>query len=96
MTQLDTHDLGKVAHLARLNINEKDTPMHTQSLCNILKLIEQIHAVNTEHVATMAHPLDVTQRLREDRVTEVNQRDNVQKLASATTAGLYLVPQVIE
>jgi len=44
----------------------------------------------------MSHPLDVVQRLREDVVTESNQRDEFQKVAPATRDGLYLVPKVIE
>jgi aspartyl-tRNA(Asn)/glutamyl-tRNA(Gln) amidotransferase subunit C len=44
----------------------------------------------------MSHPLDVVQRLREDIVTENNQREEFQSVAPATQNGLYLVPKVIE
>jgi aspartyl-tRNA(Asn)/glutamyl-tRNA(Gln) amidotransferase subunit C len=44
----------------------------------------------------MAHPLHMTQPLREDVVTESDQRDLYQHNAQAVEAGLYLVPKVIE
>ena len=53
-------------------------------------------AVDTENVTPMAHPQDAFQRLREDIVTEVNQREHFQEIAPDVERGLYLVPQVIE
>jgi aspartyl-tRNA(Asn)/glutamyl-tRNA(Gln) amidotransferase subunit C len=44
----------------------------------------------------MAHALDVVQRLREDKVTESDQRDLFQSVAPQVESGLYLVPKVIE
>jgi aspartyl-tRNA(Asn)/glutamyl-tRNA(Gln) amidotransferase subunit C len=44
----------------------------------------------------MSHAQDVTQRLREDKVTEDNQRELFQSIAPQVEGGLYLVPQVIE
>ena len=55
-----------------------------------------MQSVNTDSVAPLAHPLDVTQRLREDEVTESNRRDELQQLAPEVEEGLYLVPKVIE
>jgi aspartyl-tRNA(Asn)/glutamyl-tRNA(Gln) amidotransferase subunit C len=53
-------------------------------------------AVDTENVSPMAHPLDTTQRLRKDEVTETNQREHFQQIAPSVEEGLYLVPKVIE
>lgn len=61
-----------------------------------MNLVEQMDAVDTENVSPMAHPQDAFQRLREDTVTEENQREHFQKNAPAVEDGLYLVPQVIE
>ena len=44
----------------------------------------------------MAHPLQMSQRLRPDEVSETDQRDRFQTIAPATEKGLYLVPKVIE
>jgi aspartyl-tRNA(Asn)/glutamyl-tRNA(Gln) amidotransferase subunit C len=93
---LDTDDIKSIAHLARLKIDEADVPGYATNLSNILDLVEQMNSVDTEGVIPMSHPLDVVQRLREDEVTETNQRDEFQKVAPATQDGLYLVPRVIE
>ena len=93
---LDKHDIEKIAHLARLSINEKDVPEYVRNLANILDLVEQMNATETDGVEPMAHPLDAHQRLRADEVTESNQREHFQKNAPEVESGLFLVPQVIE
>lgn len=89
-------DVIKIAHLARLAIREEDIPIYLRELSNILGFVEQMNAVDTTGIDPMAHPLDATQRLRPDRVTEENQRDRFQALAPQIESGLYLVPKVIE
>ena len=93
---LDADDIKAIAMLARLNIDEADVPNYATNLSNILDLVEHMNAVDTEGVVPMSHPLDVAQRLRDDIVTETDQRDELQKNAPAVQDGLYLVPRVIE
>ena len=93
---LDKNDVVKIAHLARLEIAEADIPGYAENLSKILDLVEQLNAVDTSQVSPMAHPLDAKQRLREDAVTETDQRDHFQAIAPQVEAGLYLVPKVIE
>ena len=93
---LERKDVKKIAHLARLEISDAEVAANTESLARILGLIEQMNAVDTKEVAPMAHPQDAALRLRDDRVTEPDQRDKFQAIAPATEAGLYLVPKVIE
>lgn len=93
---LDADDIKKIAFLARLKIDETDIPGYVSSLSSILDLVEQMSSVDTEGVLPMSHPMDAVQRLREDKVTESDQRDYFQKIAPKTEDGLYLVPRVIE
>jgi len=93
---LDTDDIKAIARLARLKVDEADVSLYATNLSSILHLFEQMNSVNTEGVVPMSHPLDVVQRLREDVVTENDQRDAFQEVAPATRDGLYLVPKVIE
>jgi aspartyl-tRNA(Asn)/glutamyl-tRNA(Gln) amidotransferase subunit C len=93
---LEKSDVEKIAHLARLAIDENDVPEYTRNLSNILDLVEQMNAIDTDSVSPMAHPLDATQRLRVDEVTESNQREHFQEIAPSVEDGLYLVPKVIE
>jgi len=89
-------DINQIAHLARLKIDEKDVPKLRGDLDNILSLVDQLQAVNTDGVTPMAHPMDAVQILRKDVVTESNHREKYQAVAPNTEDGLYLVPKVIE
>ena len=93
---LQKEDIEKIAHLARLGISSDDVPDYARNLSNILDLVEQMNAVDTEGVTPMAHPLDEPQRLRADEVTEQDQREHFQENAPLVESGLFLVPQVIE
>ena len=93
---LGPEDVKSIAHLARLEIDEKNIADYADSLSQILGLVEQMSAVDTTDVKPMAHPMDVSQRLRVDEVLEENQRARFQKIAPKTEDGLYLVPRVIE
>jgi aspartyl-tRNA(Asn)/glutamyl-tRNA(Gln) amidotransferase subunit C len=93
---LERSDVEKIAHLARLGLNEAEVPRTTETLNNILGLIDAMQAVDTDGIEPLAHPLETTQRLRADLVTERNQREAYQAIAPAVENGLYLVPKVIE
>lgn len=90
-------DIHHIAHLARLNINESEVPQYTENLNNLLALVAQMEKVDTTHIQPMAHPQEnQQQRLREDKISEENQRERFQSIAPQTAEGLYLVPKVIE
>ena len=93
---LDRSDVEKIAHLARLGLNDADIPRTTEALNSILGLIDQMQAVDTTGIEPLAHPLEASQRLRADVVTETNHREAYQYIAPAVEDGLYLVPKVIE
>lgn len=93
---LSKDDVEKIAHLARLDVNEQDIATYTETLSRILGLIEQMNAADTVEAAPMAHPKDESLRLREDDVTERDEREKFLAVAPAAEAGLYLVPKVIE
>ncbi len=93
---LDAAEVEKIAHLARLGINPEDVPEYSRNLSDILAFVEQLNAVDTTGVEPLAHPLEATQRLRADVVSETDERENFQSVAQKTEAGLYLVPRVIE
>ncbi len=88
-------DIEKVANLARLTLSEEDKANYPTQLNNILELANQMQSVDTTDITPLAHPIEATQPLRVDAVTEENQRDLFQSIAPSTESGLYLVPQVI-
>ena len=93
---LTTNDVKRIAHLARIEVTEDDAQATLEKLSGILGLIEQMQAVDTTGIVPMSHSQDVSQRLRDDVVTETNQRELFQSIAPAVENGLYLVPKVIE
>ena len=93
---LDKAEVEKIAHLAQLRISEFETREVTTRITDILALIDQMKSVDTDAVEPLAHPLDLVQRLRADKITEENQRDKLQQLAPASEDGLYLVPKVLD
>lgn len=93
---LTPEEVKKIAHLARLNLSEQDSALYTTQLSKILGFIEQLCQIDTAKVDPLAHPLDLSQRLRPDQVTELDLRQKYQAIAPSTEAGLYLVPKVIE
>lgn len=93
---LDPSDIDKIAHLARLAIAPERRARYATDLSNILDLVAQMDVVDTSGVEPMAHPLHMTQRLRPDRPSELNQRECFQSIAPLTEGGLYLVPRVID
>lgn len=93
---ITTEDVLKIANLARLEIAEDELDQYAKDLSNIISLVEQMNKVDTQNILPMAHPQDATQRLREDKVVEENQRDKFQSIAPRADRGLYLVPKVID
>ncbi len=89
-------DVRKVARLARLAMSEAEIESARNQLTGIFELIAEMQAVDTTGITPMSHAQDVSQRLREDVVTEPDQRGLFQAVAPQVEAGLYLVPQVIE
>lgn len=93
---LERCDVEKLAHLARLGLDDVQIDSSTTSLNAAINMINAMQAVNTDGIAPLANPLEANQRLRPDTVTERNHRDDYQALAPAVENGLYLVPKVID
>jgi aspartyl-tRNA(Asn)/glutamyl-tRNA(Gln) amidotransferase subunit C len=93
---LSPEQVRQVAQLARLQLNPEQVEPYARQLSNILAMVDQLSSANTADVAPMAHPLDMTQRLRADAITEPNRREDYQAIAPQVQDGLYLVPKVIE
>ena len=94
---LTRQDVEKIAHLARLSISAQELPVYVSSLSSIVNFVDELSRVSTGDVEPLAHPLDGQhQRLRSDVVSETDNREKYQANAPSVTAGLYVVPRVIE
>ena len=93
---LSMADVERIADLARIEIGAEDGAQYAAQLSQIFDLVAQMQAVPTDNIVPMAHAQDVALRLRDDCVTETDQRELFQAIAPAVEASLYLVPKVIE
>lgn len=93
---LDKDQVRHIAMLARLEITDAEIPDTVDKLSKIVDFVDQLSRAPAEGVVPMAHPLNATQRLRPDAVTERDERDRIQANAPAVDGGLYFVPRVIE
>lgn len=97
---LTPQDIGRIAHLARLELSPQESERMLTRLNGFFDIVEQMRAVDTTGIEPLAHPVAVVQdialRLRDDVVSESNQREANQRSAPAVENGLFLVPKVIE
>jgi aspartyl-tRNA(Asn)/glutamyl-tRNA(Gln) amidotransferase subunit C len=93
---LDNKQVKEIAYLARLSIEDSDLEQSTLELNNILSLMADLSEIDTGDSEPMAHPLNMSQRLREDEVTEENLSEEFQAIAPKTGKSHFLVPTVIE
>lgn len=93
---IDAQQVRRIAELARIELRGDEADDYIRDLESILTMVDRMQAVDTEGVAPLAHPLDVRQRLRPDRVTEPDRRDALQADAPQVEDGLFVVPRVIE
>lgn len=95
MMSLGIENIEKIAQLARLDVSAEKASHLQKDLNKILELVKQMNTANTENVQPLAHPCDETQPLRDDVITETDQREDFQSLAPQVSENLYLVPEVI-
>ena len=97
---LTPEDVSRIAHLARLELQAGEQAAMQQQLNGFFSIVERMSAVDTSGVEPLYTPLSAVQsvalRLRDDVVTETNQRELNQRSAPAVEDGLFLGPKVIE
>ena len=97
---LTIQEIDRIAHLARLELNSTESERMLTSVNDFFDIVEAMRVVDTTGVEPLAHPVavyqDVVLRLRDDRVSEADERDANQRSAPAVERGLFLVPKVIE
>lgn len=93
---IDTDTARKVAHLARIRVEEADLPRIAQELSGILGFMEQLNAVNVDGVAPMVSVTPMRLKRRADGVTDGGYPDKVLANAPDAREGFFAVPKVVE
>jgi aspartyl-tRNA(Asn)/glutamyl-tRNA(Gln) amidotransferase subunit C len=89
---LTVEEIGRIAHLARIAVTENEALEIRQKLTGIFKQIEEMQAVDTAGVEPMSHAQNVVLRLREDQITEPDQRELFQSIAPQVDADRISFP----
>lgn len=91
---IDKQDIKNLAQLARIAVSEDQVNQVSEGLESVLQLVDQLQAADTSGlIANTEQPF---QHLREDQVSETNQREALQAIAPNTEDGLFLVPRVLD
>lgn len=93
---VDKDTVRRIAHLARIAVEEKDLEPMTGELNTILEWVEQLSEVNTDDVSPMTSVVAATLRQREDKVTDGGYVDRVTMNAPEGDHGFFTVPKVVE
>lgn len=93
---LSPEQIHKIAHLAKLRVDDQSLAEISTQMDNIMALIDQMEQADTSGIEPLSHPQDPVLRLREDKVTDTDRRDDFMQLTEHSEDGLYLVPRVIE
>ena len=97
---LNASDIARIANLARLELTPLESERMLTQINGFFDIVEKMSAVDTTGLQPLAHPFatvqEVALRLRDDTVSEPDQREANQKSAPAVERGLFLVPKVIE
>lgn len=93
---LDKKNIEALSRLAKIEVNDNEVDQYVTDCSTILDFVNQIQSVNTDKISPLNHPLEIQQRLREDAVSEKNQREALESLCDHIESHLYTVPKVIE
>ena len=93
---INEDEIKYLSLLSRMDIDRNETKDVEEKLSKIIDFVDQLQTISTDDIEPMAHPLNQSQRLRMDEVTETNDRENIQKNAQQIEKGMYLVPKVID
>ena len=97
---LTKQDIARIANLARLELSDPESERMLSQMNNFFGIVEKMQAVDTTGITPLSHPVaaieDIALRLRDDVVSEPNNREANQRSAPAVEKGYFLVPKVIE
>jgi aspartyl-tRNA(Asn)/glutamyl-tRNA(Gln) amidotransferase subunit C len=97
---LKPEDISSIAKLARLELESQEQERMLNQINDFFEIVEQISSVDTSNVVPLAHPVELLShielRLREDLVSESDERSAHQRSAPSVENGLFLVPRVVE
>ena len=96
MTKITKDEVKKVAHLARLELNEDEINNHAEQLEKILEYIKQLEKIDTNDVPCTTRAIEVINVLRKDQSNLYKDRDEILDLAPSRDENFFKVPKIIK
>ena len=93
---IDTDTARRVAHLARIKVEENALPALAADFNAILKFVEQLNEVDVEGVEPMTAVTPMRLKRREDVVTDGGYPEKILANAPDAREGFFVVPKVVE
>ena len=93
---VDLNAVRRIAHLARIEVSDAETPHLQREINAILKFVEALDTVDVEGVEPMTSVIPIALPMREDVVTDGDIAPKVLANAPLTEDGFFVVPKVIE
>lgn len=93
---METHEIFRLADLAAIQVEDDEIDAIRDALTDIMTLIDQLQQAPLESLEPLAHPLDIIQTPRADKIAADDRREDILKVAPGTDNGYYIVPPVID
>jgi len=93
---VDTATVHRIAHLARIAVEESEVEKMRTEINAILAFVEQLSEVDVEGVEPMTSVTPMVMKKRTDEVTDGGIPDVIVANAPATEDHFFLVPKVVE
>jgi len=95
MTKITKEEVKKVAHLARLELNENEISNHAKQLEKILEYIKQLEKINTEDVLCTTRAIEVINVFRKDEKKNSDCKQELLELSPSREDDYFKVPKII-
>ncbi|EJF88761.1 Asp-tRNA(Asn)/Glu-tRNA(Gln) amidotransferase subunit GatC [Bartonella tamiae] len=93
---VDIKTVKRVAHLARIAVNDQEAERISGELRKILEFVEKLNEVDIDDIEPMTSVTHMTLRMREDKVTDGNKVGDIVANAPLSEDNFFLVPKVVE
>ena len=96
MTKITKEEVKKVAHLARLELNDNEINNHAQQLEKILDYIRQLEKIDTDDVPCTTRAIEVVNVFREDEKKDSDCNEEILELGPSREEKYFKVPKIID
>ena len=86
----------QISNLARIKIEKDQIYPLTEKIGEIISFVDELKTIDTNEIEPLFNPLDATQKLRSDKITEIDESEKFLEIAPLVRKNLFVVPKVID